>query len=148
MQRMQFERAIIVTAAVVALVSVVRVGALGGRGGAWDASVEVRAARELAAVKQGEQLTLPQLVSVLRVAGWPEDEIPAAVDVVGCESDWRPDVVGSYGERGLFQIHPMHNHRFDRDGRDLDPLDPVHNAVAALAIWKLYGWEPWTCQPG
>jgi SLT domain-containing protein len=61
---------------------------------------------------------------------------------------WRPDALGSHGERGLFQIHPMNNHRFDIAGLELDATDPLHNASAALAIWELYGWEPWTCRPG
>ncbi len=142
---MQFERAIVATAAAIALVSVVRVGALGGSSNGWQASVEVQAAREAALVKAGERLTLPQVVAVVRVSGWPEEELAEAVDVAGCESDWRPDVVGSYGERGLFQIHPMHNWRFE--GEELNALNPIHNASVALAIWKLYGWDPWTCQP-
>jgi hypothetical protein len=145
---MQFERAIVAMAAAVALVSVVRAGALGGGGPSWEASVEVQAAREAARVKAGEQLTLPQMVAVLRVSGWPEKEIPEALDVAACESDWRPDAVGTYAERGLFQIHPMHNYRFQQEGEGLDAFNPLHNAAVALAIWELYGWEPWTCQPG
>ena len=146
-QRMQFERAIVATAAAVALVTVVRAGAMGGGSSSWEASVEVQAAREAARVEAGEQLTLRQLVAVLRISGWPEEEIPEAVNVAGCESDWRPDAVGTFGERGLFQIHPMHNYRFEREGEELNAYNPLHNASVALAIWELYGWEPWTCQP-
>ncbi|MEX1103807.1 MAG: transglycosylase SLT domain-containing protein, partial [Dehalococcoidia bacterium] len=119
-----------------------------GGGGSPQASVQIREAAQEARAGDARKLTLPQLVSVLRVAGWPESEIPEAVDVAGCESGWALDAIGTSGERGLFQIHPMHDYRFEVAGVKLDPTDPVHNASAALAIWELYGWEPWTCQSG
>lgn len=146
-RRMEIKRATAVAAGAIALVTVVSVAARGG-GASPDAAVEVREARERAAITSVERLTLRQMVGVLRAAGWPEGEIPAAIDVAGCESDWRPDALGKHGERGLFQIHPMNSHRFELAGVTLDAEDPFHNAAAALAIWELYGWEPWTCQPG
>jgi hypothetical protein len=143
---MQYRRASALTAGVIAFVTVVSVAARSG-GTSPDAAVQVREVRERAAITSVERLTLPQMVSVLRAAGWPESEIPEAIDVAGCESDWRPDAFGSHGERGLFQIHPMNSHRFEISGVEVNPEDPFHNAAAALAIWELYGWEPWTCQP-
>lgn len=146
MLRMRFKRASMLAAAMLAIVTVVGVAARGG-GSSPQASVHVREAREVAGTAYAVRLTLPQLVSVLRIAGWPESEIPEAISVARCESGWRPDALGSHGERGLFQIHPMNSHRFEVEGVERDPTDPLHNAAAALEIWKLYGWRPWTCQP-
>jgi hypothetical protein len=42
----------------------------------------------------------------------------------------------------------MHNHRFEGEDPERDAMNPLDNAAVALAIWELYGWEPWTCQPG
>lgn len=143
--RMPIKRALVLIAGAAALITVVRVAALSG-GSSQEAYVQMRNAVQ-PVLGEGEQLTLAQVVSVLRAAGWPEAAIPEAVDVAGCESSWMPGVVGASGERGLFQIHPVHDHRFDLAGVPLDPLDPVHNAAVALAIWRRSGWEPWTCQP-
>jgi hypothetical protein len=40
----------------------------------------------------------------------------------------------------------MHAARFQFHGARLDPADPVHNAYVALELWRLDGWQPWTCQ--
>lgn len=86
-----------------------------------------------------------EVVRALRAAGWPEDRVGEALRVAGCESGWRPAALGSAGEVGLFQIHPVHAARFDFHGVPLDPADPVHNAYVALQIWGKEGWRPWSC---
>ncbi len=59
------------------------------------------------------------------------------VDVTWCESRWRTDAVGSAGEWGLAQIHPIHQ------------LPRVMGAEPQLrqarAIWEEQGYGAWTC---
>lgn len=55
-----------------------------------------------------------------------------------------PRALGSAGERGLFQIHPVHFARFD-PGR---LFQPRYNARAAFVLSRGgRDWTPWTCKP-
>lgn len=99
-----------------------------------------------AAAWREERLSFPELVTVLRQAGWDDRQIVDALRVAGCESGWQPRAMGSAGEQGLFQIHPVHFWRFRERGGS-SPMDPVANAAVALEIWTEEGWAPWTCHP-
>lgn len=59
-----------------------------------------------------------------------------------CESGACPCDVGAAGELGLWQIHPVHFHKFP--GWDL--FDPERNAMAAVRVWEDAGrlWQPWS----
>ncbi|GAB4321012.1 MAG: hypothetical protein Kow0010_01150 [Dehalococcoidia bacterium] len=94
-----------------------------------------------------ERLSLPELIGVLRQAGWDDQQVVEALRVAGCESGWQPRAIGSAGEQGLFQIHPVHFWRFRERGPGTSPMDPVANARIALEIWTEEGWAPWSCAP-
>lgn len=95
-----------------------------------------------------ERLTPAEVTGILVDVGWPRLILPEALAVITCESQFRPIVVGSYGEFGLFQIHPVHIPRFrEKYGNRADPFDPVQNATIALDIWREFGWDAWTCRP-
>lgn len=61
------------------------------------------------------------------------------------ESRLRRTAIGSAGERGLFQLHPIHRHWIG-SARWSRMFDPVVNAAMARALWKSsgYSWRPWT----
>lgn len=65
-----------------------------------------------------------------------------ALRVARCESRLWPHARGSAGERGIFQIHPVHFGWLD-EGR---LWQPWYNAKIA---WRLSrggtSWGPWTC---
>ena len=84
---------------------------------------------------------------ILVLAGWPSGERDAALLVIECESERRPEAVGGEGEAGLFQIHPIHIERFEEEfGGSADPFNPRQNAVVALRLWEEKGWADWaTC---
>jgi hypothetical protein len=70
----------------------------------------------------------------------------AAVRVAGCETGWtfNPRAVGRAGERGLFQIHPVH-FSWAQPWR---LFDPVWNARVAYRLSRGgTSWRAWTCQP-
>lgn len=95
-----------------------------------------------------EAYTHEALLSLLRAAGWPESAIPDAVAVAGCESGWFPGAVGTVGELGIFQVHPVHFPRFEaRWGAEARPANPLQNAIIAREIWAEQGWRPWSCAP-
>lgn len=55
--------------------------------------------------------------------------------------------IGIYGERGRFQIHPIHASRFTAHGWvfEVDAHDPWKNTVIAYEIWQdNLGWTPWS----
>lgn len=71
---------------------------------------------------------------------------PAAWRVVRCETGgtFNPRSMGDAGERGLFQIHPVHFGWLNE--RRL--FEPRYNARAAYRL--SHGgrnWSHWTCQP-
>lgn len=77
----------------------------------------------------------------------------AALRVAECESHLWPRALGADGERGLFQIHPIHR----RSASNPDGLsawtwahmfDARVNARVAYRMSKRgTDWDPWTCQP-
>ena len=70
-------------------------------------------------------------------------DVAEAERIVTCETGgtWNPLTVGDAGERGLFQIHPIHFWRFDADRL----FDPVYNTWAAFQLYQERGWKPWSC---
>lgn len=66
--------------------------------------------------------------------------------VVKCETGgtYNPRSLGRAGERGLFQIHPVHF-------SSLDPGRLFERAYNARVAFRLsHGgtdWSPWTCRP-
>lgn len=63
-----------------------------------------------------------------------------AVCIAEHESGLNPGAVGRGGERGLFQIHPVHFGRFDPGSL----FDPAYNAAAAYQIYRSSGPSAWT----
>lgn len=62
--------------------------------------------------------------------------------VVMCESRGNPRAVGGAGERGLFQIHPVH-FRWAQPGR---LFDPTWNAKVAYRLSRGgTSWSHWAC---
>lgn len=69
-----------------------------------------------------------------------------ALSVVYCESRFNPSTVGSAGERGLFQIHPVHIPYLQERGLTWDAMfDPQANIAYAYDLYARAGWGPWTC---
>ena len=64
----------------------------------------------------------------------------------GCETGgtYDPRAVGRAGERGWFQIHPVHRSWVDW-GR---LFDPFYNTRVAYRLSRGgTNWRPWTCRP-
>ena len=86
------------------------------------------------------QLTEERFESLLDQAGFDRATWAAAKTVAACESKWSPNATGGAGERGTFQIHPIH-----RDST----YDELGNFVAAYRISSGgYDWSAWACRPG
>lgn len=69
-----------------------------------------------------------------------------AVQVAVCESGLNPNAVGSHGERGLFQIHPVHISSIQKAGFTWDQMfDPNANIAYAKLLYGWQGWNPWSC---
>jgi hypothetical protein len=69
-----------------------------------------------------------------------------AVKVATCESGLNPRAVGSHGERGIFQIHPVHISSIQKAGFTWDQMfDPNINITYAKMLYNWNGWQPWTC---
>ena len=67
-----------------------------------------------------------------------------ALAVAWCESRFDPSITGAAGERGLFQIHPVHWGWLDEDRL----FDPLYNAQMAYELSQGgTDWSSWTCQP-
>jgi hypothetical protein len=70
---------------------------------------------------------------------FPDWAVDAALRVLACESGGNPNATGSLGERGLFQIHPLH---YD------STYDPLGNVLAAYRIsGGGVSWAAWSCRP-
>jgi soluble lytic murein transglycosylase-like protein len=69
---------------------------------------------------------------------FPAESVDAALRVIACESGGNANATGAAGERGLFQVHPIH---WDSS------YDPEANVRAALRISGGYSWNAWTCKP-
>lgn len=84
-------------------------------------------------------------VAAIRLV-FPASTEAAAIRVARCETGgtFNPRAVGRAGERGLFQIHPVHfswaqPHRL---------FDPVWNSRVAFRLSRGgTNWRPWTCKP-
>lgn len=74
------------------------------------------------------------------------DQCQKALSVVRCESSFNPGTVGAAGERGLFQIHPVHIPYLQDRGMTWDSMfDPASNISYAYDLYSRSGWGPWTC---
>jgi soluble lytic murein transglycosylase-like protein len=72
---------------------------------------------------------------------FPADPVVATC-IAWRESRLEPRAVGRLGERGLFQIHPVH--RAWLGARWARLFDPVENARAARDLQRRAGWRPWS----
>lgn len=67
-----------------------------------------------------------------------------ALRVARCESHLNPRALGAAGERGIFQIHPVHFRWLDEDRL----WQPYYNARVAYRMSRGgRDWRAWTCQP-
>ena len=63
---------------------------------------------------------------------------PRACRVAWCESTWDPGATGGQGERGYFQIHPVHGWR--------STYDPERNTLVAYEMSRGgRDWSAWSC---
>jgi soluble lytic murein transglycosylase-like protein len=68
----------------------------------------------------------------------------SALRVAHCESRYNSRAVGSAGERGLFQIHPVHRSWVNWGAM----FNPWVNARAAYRLSRGgTNWSHWTCKP-
>lgn len=68
----------------------------------------------------------------------------AAIRVASCESHLYPRAVGAAGERGLFQIHPVHFGWLD----EWRLFEPAYNSRIAYRMSRGgTDWSAWACQP-
>lgn len=81
--------------------------------------------------------TLEQLI-----CSYPWD-CATALRVAACESGMNPAAVGAAGERGLFQIHPVHAPALG--ARWAQMFDPATNIAVAHELYRTQGWRPWSC---
>lgn len=98
------------------------------------------------ATTAGASGTVPYIVALDRPAlmvpmAWAEH----AGAVIQCESRWDTNAVGSAGELGLLQIHPIHETGMRRQG--LDWHTEVDRVKYAVTLWSRQGWSPWSCKP-
>ncbi len=79
-----------------------------------------------------------------QIFGWP------GAQLVTCESGWNRWAVGSFGERGLFQVHPIHRYgivaRLGYSWDDMFEVEP--NIHVAAEIRRVQGLRAWTCWRG
>ena len=85
-------------------------------------------------------------------SNFPPEAVNVAYHIVAAESKGNPYAEGGAGERGIFQIHPIH---FGYGQQTLlgytwdDMWNPVANAAVAAWLYKNQGgWRPWTTAPG
>lgn len=74
-------------------------------------------------------------------------DIKIAMGVVQAESGCRTDALSNQGDRGLFQINPVHTAKVNGN---LDSLfDPILNTKIAYQIYNDNGWQAWSvCNKG
>jgi hypothetical protein len=99
--------------------------------------------------------TTPQLEQILEEAGWPEQDIPNAIGVIGAESGGNNDPPNYAGATGIFQVLQDHwqglNWNVLTPGAPKDEAtyttqletNPIFNAQQALQLFDAEGWEPW-----
>lgn len=73
---------------------------------------------------------------------FPAGQRATALCVAWHESRFDPRAVGRAGERGLFQIHPVH--RAWLGARWARLFDPAVNASVARQLQRRAGWAPWS----
>ena len=95
----------------------------------------------------GGALSVNEIASAMRAAGWPEDAIPVGITVALAESGGNPRAVNRANRNGsvdygLFQINTVHGSLLSRG----DKFNPVDNARMALTVYKQAGnsWKPWS----
>jgi hypothetical protein len=90
------------------------------------------------------QIPLTPMELVDQIFGWP------GAQLVACESSWNRWAVGRFGERGLFQIHPVHRYgivaRMGYSWDDMFEVEP--NIRVAVEIRYAQGLRAWTCWRG
>ena len=64
-----------------------------------------------------------------------------AIMVFTCESGLNPNATGRLGERGIAQIHPIHQAQFDW----ARAYEPKVNLDYAYKLQSSQGWSPWSC---
>ena len=104
-------------------------------------SVSTREAHAQSAGCAGAQCTEAEMRALVSAAGFPTATHDDALAVAWCESNWRHRATGASGERGLWQIHPIHPD---------STHDPLGNARAAYRISKGgTDWSAWAsvCRP-
>lgn len=75
---------------------------------------------------------------------WPPEALPTLARVIQCESRGDTLALGTYHERGLLQIHPIHQWRADRTfGAGADLFDAEVNLVVGAELFAEAGWAPW-----
>ena len=82
----------------------------------------------------------------LAVRSFPVREQMTAARVLWCETRGLSDdeanyAVGAAGERGRWQIHPIHHERFAA----YDLTDPAQAGLVAFILWQERGWSVWAC---
>ena len=100
-----------------------------------------------ASTSTGGALSVAQIASTMRAAGWPEDAIPTGIAIVLAESGGNPRAVNTANRNGsvdygLFQINTVHGSLLSQG----DKFNPVDNARMALTVYKQAGnsWKPWS----
>lgn len=97
-------------------------------------------------------LSLPQLQTILRQAGWPEAQIPVMASIALAESGGNPqshnpkppdDSYGLWQINMLGRLGPERRAQFGID-QNTDLYDPLTNARAALFIYKKQGLRAWS----
>ena len=69
-----------------------------------------------------------------------------AVKVAVCESGLNQYATGSAGERGIFQIHPVHAYSMTKQGFTWDSMYQWKaNIDYAYMLYTWQSWSPWTC---
>lgn len=67
-----------------------------------------------------------------------------AAPVIECESGGNELAVGAAGERGLLQLHPVHQIRVEQLGYTWDQMfERYPNLHVAYTIWLRQSWWPW-----
>lgn len=78
----------------------------------------------------------------------PCDMARDTYSVIECESHFSRLATGALNERGLLQIHPIHEQRIIQMGYTWeDMFKPVPNLTVGVAIYEERGWSPWSCKP-
>jgi hypothetical protein len=79
----------------------------------------------------GTERVVPAELWSAVVAYFPPDQRIKAIQVAHCESRFKADAVGALGERGVFQIHPVHG---------AVPLQIAAQTQQAARIQAALGW--------